>query len=384
MIRKLILPLIAAGMLGFAVWHVIAAHQTVKKVEPPIEPARNPFSKTVAGAGLIEAQTENIQVGSALPGIVTKVYVKPGQRVSAGDPLFTLDDRELQAELRIRKAELESAKAELDRLEHLPRPEEVRIKEARVRELRAALAEQKSQLDLAESSFRGRAGAVSLEEMVRRRQAYEMAKEQLAWAEADLQLLQAGAWEPDKVIARAAVEMASAKLRQTETNLERLTVRALVDGEVLQVNVRPGEYVGAPSSQALIVLGNIKQLHVRVDIDEHDVPRFVPGSAAWAVLRGDMEKRFPLRFVRVEPFVIPKKSLTGDNRERVDTRVLQVIFAFDPTPENVYVGMQVDVFIDADVPAESESPGDQGYERNGKPNAPKDGGEDQARLRSGL
>lgn len=384
MIRKLILPLIAAGMLGFAVWHVIAAHQTVKKVEPPIEPAHNPFGKTVAGAGLIEAQTENIQVGSPLPGIVTRVYVKPGQQVSAGDPLFSLDDRELQGELRIRKAELESAKAELDRLERLPRPEEVRIKEARVRELRAALAEQKSQLDFAESSFRGRAGAVSVEEMVRRRQAYEMAKEQLAWAEADLQLLQAGAWEPDKAIARAAVEMASAKLRQTETNLERLTVRALVDGEVLQVNVRPGEYVGAPSTQSLIVLGNIQQLHVRVDIDEHDVPRFVPGAAAWAVLRGDLEKRFPLRFVRVEPFVIPKKSLTGDNRERVDTRVLQVIFAFDPTPENVYVGMQVDVFIDADLPTDSESPGDQGDERNAKPKAPRDGAEDQARLRSGL
>ncbi|MCS6976339.1 MAG: HlyD family secretion protein [Gemmatales bacterium] len=384
MIRKLILPLIAAGMLGFAIWHVMAAHQTVKKVEPPIEPARNPFGKTVAGAGLIEAQTENINVGSPLPGIVTKVFVKPGQRVSAGEPLFALDDRELQAELRIRKAELDSAKAELDRLEKLPRPEEVRIKEARVRELRAALAEQKTQLELTENSFRGRAGAVSVEEMVRRRQAYEMAKEQLAWAEADLHLLQSGAWEPDKAIARAAVEMASAKLKQTETNLERLTVRALVDGEVLQVNVRPGEFVGAPSTQALIVLGNIQQLHVRVDIDEHDVPRFIPGAAAWAVLRGDTGKQYPLRFVRVEPFVIPKKSLTGDNRERVDTRVLQAIFAFDPTPSNVYVGMQVDVFIDAELPSDPASPGTQHGEgnANGKPaSTTAEGNHNHARLR---
>lgn len=384
MIRKIILPLFAAGMLAFAVWHVIAAQQTVKKVEPPIEPARNPFSRTVAGAGLIEAQTENIHVGSALPGIVTRVFVRPGQRVKAGDPLFALDDRELQAELRIRKAEWESAQADLDRLEKLPRPEEVRIKEARVRELRAMLAEQRTQLELAEASSRGRAGTVSLEELVRRRQAFEMAKEQLAWAEADLQLLQAGAWEPEKAKARAAVEMASAKLQQTQTNLDRLTVRALVDGEVLQVNVRPGEYVGAPPNQALIVLGNIQQLHVRVDIDEHDVPRFVPGASAWAVLRGDTSKRFPLRFVRVEPFVIPKKSLTGDNRERVDTRVLQVIFAFDPTPNGVYVGMQVDVFINAEAPEPLESEGTEHDLKQSSPPANLNNDKDRAQLRTGL
>ena len=62
-------------------------------------------------------------------------------------------------------------------------------------------------------------------------------------------------------------------------------IRALVDGEVLQVNVRPGEFVGAPPSQALIVLGNVTQLHVRVDIDEYDIPRFVPDAPARATLK---------------------------------------------------------------------------------------------------
>ena len=37
----------------------------------------------------------------------------------------------------------------------------------------------------------------------------------------------------------------------------------------------------------------------------------------------------PLHFVRFEPYVIPKESLTGDTTERVDTRVLQVIYSFD-------------------------------------------------------
>ena len=124
-------------------------------------------------------------------------------------------------------------------------------------------------------------------------------------------------------------------------------IRALVDGEVLQVNVRPGEFVGAPPSQALVVLGNVTQLHVRVDIDEYDIPRFIADAPARATLKGQPDESFPLRFVRIEPYVVPKKSLTGDNTERVDTRVLQVIYAIDTGGRRLFVGQQLDVFIDA-------------------------------------
>ena len=62
---------------------------------------------------------------------------------------------------------------------------------------------------------------------------------------------------------------------------------------------------------------------------------------------------YPLEFERVEPYVIPKKSLTGDNTERVDTRVLQVIYSLDVTDRPVYVGQQLDVFIDVGDAAES-------------------------------
>ena len=127
---------------------------------------------------------------------------------------------------------------------------------------------------------------------------------------------------------------------------------APVDGKVLQVNVRPGEYVGAPPSQALVVLGSVAKLHVRVDIDEHDIPRAYPlfktGVPAFASPRGDPSKKSALSFMRVEPYVIPKTSLTGDNTERVDTRVLQVIYRMDRDDPGWYVGMQVDVFLNGD------------------------------------
>ena len=64
-------------------------------------------------------------------------------------------------------------------------------------------------------------------------------------------------------------------------------------------------------------------------------------------VRGNAELKAPLRFVRFEPYVVPKRSLTGDSTERVDTRVLQVIYSVEREDAQLFVGQQLDVFIDA-------------------------------------
>jgi HlyD family secretion protein len=352
MSRKFLLPLIALGLLVFAVVHVVTAQQEKPKLPPPREPAQTSFAHSVAGAGIVEAETENIAIGSALPGVVMEVFVpveKVGQWVKAGEPLFRVDDRALKAQLRVQEANLAAAEAQHARLEAMPRPEELPPSEAKVRVAQATV---NMQQDLADRGRRLQASRAMADEDVNQRQlALEVARQQHSQARADYLLLKAGAWKPDKDIAYAAILQARSQIEQTKIELERLIVRAPVDGDVLQVNVRAGEYVGAPPNQALVVMGNVHQLHVRVDIDEHDIPRFRPGSGAQAMVRGNPQVSFPLRFVRVEPYVVPKKSLTGDNTERVDTRVLQVIYAIDKTGQPLYVGQQLDVFVDTDAPA---------------------------------
>jgi len=139
-------------------------------------------------------------------------------------------------------------------------------------------------------------------------------------------------------------------VKSTETDLERLTVRAPMDGRVLQVKAHLGEFasvaaswVGQPPS---ILLGSVTPLHVRVDVDENDAWRIPVGAAATGFLRGRDALKMPLTFVRFEPYVVPKKSLTGDSAERVDTRVLQALFSFEPGDPPIYVGQQMDVFIE--------------------------------------
>jgi multidrug efflux pump subunit AcrA (membrane-fusion protein) len=170
----------------------------------------------------------------------------------------------------------------------------------------------------------------------------------LAQARAQLALIKAGAWKPDIDIAKAQVAAAEDQLKQTETDIERLTVRALVSGQILQVNIRLGEFAQAGGlATPLMLLGNVEPLHVRVDIDENDAWRVRPDAPAVAFMRGNRALETPVQFVRIEPYVVPKKSLTGDTTERVDTRVLQVLYQFSRGDLPVYVGQQMDVFIEA-------------------------------------
>ena len=351
MFTKWALPLIAVLAFSFAVRHVVTAEARKPVPPPPVEPARSPFQGTVAATGLVEARTENISIGTATAGLVQDIYVKVGDRVKAGDPLFRIDERAKKAELESRKAALESAQAKLVKLEKQPRPEEVPPLEAKFREAEANVV---SDLDLMK---RARLlidkKAISEEEMVVRDQTYAVAVAQHAKAKADLELLKAGTWEPDLRMARAEVAVAKAALVETQTALDILLVTAPVDGDVMQVNLRLGEYVGIPfgaaTTTALVWLGDIQHLHLRVDIDEHDIGRFRDDATAYAMVRGNAALKHPIKFVRYEPFVIPKKSLTGDTSERVDTRVLQVIFRIDRSEASprLFVGQQMDVFIEA-------------------------------------
>ncbi|NCX98414.1 MAG: HlyD family efflux transporter periplasmic adaptor subunit [Planctomycetia bacterium] len=342
-VTQRILPLVAVGLLAFAGWYVWSTRPLTRNPAPPMAPANNPFADALAAAGIVEAQTENIAVGSATPGVVVELLVKVGDEVAPGKPLFRLDDRQLRGELEVKKAAVAESRSEL--VGARPRPEKIPVLAATVDGARALVVREADALKRVEETFARK--VATEQELIERREALAAAQATLARCQADLDLLEAGSWQYDRDVAKSSLARAEAEVAKIEVELDRLIVRALVAGRVLQVNVRPGEYVGTPANQPLVILGNTDKLHVRVDIDEYDIPRFHAGLPAVAVPRGNLQEKYPLDFVRVEPFVVPKKSLTGDTTERVDTRVLQVIYEFDPAGKPpLFVGQQVEVFID--------------------------------------
>jgi multidrug efflux pump subunit AcrA (membrane-fusion protein) len=341
------LPALALVALVFAVsaawkWRTVKS-STVPLAAPPTAG----FQHAVGAVGLVEASSENISISTAVSGLIVKVYVKAGDRVSAGQNLFSLDDRDLKAELISRRATLDAARERLAKLEQSPRPEEIPPAEARVREAEAALADAAVQQKLIESVSDRR--AIREEDLQRRRQATRAAEAKLDEAKAALALLKAGAWAPDLKIAKAEVTTAEAQLKRLETDIERLTMRAPAAGEILQVNVRAGEYAQVGTlAKPLIVMGDTSHLNIRVDVDENEGWKVRADAPAQAAERGNSNQKVPLEFVRFEPYVVPKKSLTGDSTERVDTRVLQVIYRFKETKVPFRVGQQMDVFISTD------------------------------------
>jgi HlyD family secretion protein len=307
-LKNKILPFLAAAGLVFAVVVALRSQKAVPPAQPIALPARAPYQSYIGGSGIVEAKSRNIAIGTPLSGIAKSLAVKVGDKVKAGTVLFRVDDRDIQAELAVRRADLRKARAG-------------------VVEAEASVADARSLLRLAEAVTDRR--AISAEELERRRNALLIAAARLASA-------------------RAQVEQAEAQLGAAQTTLDRLTVEAPVDGEILQINVRPGEFALAGSlNTPLLVMGNLDQLHVRVDIDENDAWRFRPGGRAIAYLRGNRSFSTELTLAYVEPYIVPKRSLTGDSTERVDTRVLQALYSFDRSKLPAYVGQQVDVFIEA-------------------------------------
>jgi HlyD family secretion protein len=285
-----------------------AERQMAPPGDPPVMPPQKPFVQAVAATGILEALSENVAIGVPLPGLVTEVLVKVNDVVKKDQPLFKLDDRDLRAEQLSNQAQQE-------------------ISRAQITVSQAQLAKLESQLTRLSSVSDSR--AVSREDLENRKQDVTVAQAQLAAARAQL----------------AAAEIS---LQRIDLLIERLTVRAPRDGAIIQVNVRAGEYAATSPKSPAMILGEIGKLQVRADIDEQNATRIREGQKAYGYLKGDPAVTFPLEFIRIEPYVIPKVSLTGSSTERVDTRVLQVIYSLArPTDPPLYVGQQVDVFIEA-------------------------------------
>ncbi|MGE4280259.1 MAG: efflux RND transporter periplasmic adaptor subunit [Magnetospirillum sp.] len=306
--RPFILPSLAALGLVAAIGLSLRDTAPPPAAQPVAQPAAPPFAAYVAGTGLVEAGTRNIAVATPIAGVVEKVAVIVGQQVRVGDELFHLDGRDLMAQLATKRAAVAAAQAS-------------------VAEAEANLADTRNQLRLAESL--GDRRAISQEDLGKRRFAVQ----------ADDAKLRA---------AQAQVVQARAEETEIQVSLDRLVVRSPVDGHVMQVNIRQGEY--APTGQLsspLVMVGGIDVLAVRVDIDENDAWRYRPGAKAQAFVRGNRDLNFPIIFREIEPYVAPKKSLTGDSTERVDTRVLQVVYQFvNDGKVAVYPGQIVDVYLE--------------------------------------
>ncbi|MEI6073493.1 MAG: biotin/lipoyl-binding protein [Verrucomicrobiae bacterium] len=300
-------PTVFLALIGITAGVLLVARlrQSGPAPEPLVPPPQSPYAQSIGGRGLVESTNENVRIAPAASGLVGKVAVHVGDKVQAGDFLFAMDSRDAAATVKTAEAQLA-------------------VQQARLAEAGTLVADRK---DTLERTTQLRAKNVASVDATRRDEfAMQTAQRQYQRASADL-------------------ELARAQLNDANVRLDLLSVRAPRDGSVLQVNIREGEYAAVSASEPAILLGDVSRLQLRADVDESDAPRVTPDCQAVAFLKGSREHAIPLEFVRIEPYILPKKSLSGESTERVDTRVLQIIFRFPSPSFPVYVGQQMDVFI---------------------------------------
>lgn len=307
-----VLPVIAVlGIVGSFTY--IAASQPDTSLSNPKEtPARTPEAQrrsgSIVGTGVTEPSSETVDVATHVPGVVAKVFVIPGEKVAAGQPLLEIDARDARAALN------EAA--------------------ARAATARQSIAAAQTSLRVAQNQYAlyrqvDDARAVSQQEVITRRDAVADARAQLG-------------------VAQAQARQADAQVTQARVELERHTVRAPAAMEVLQVDTRAGEYAGTQGTASILMkLGATTPLHVRLDIDENQIEKIALGQPAVISARGDARRQVKATFVRAEPLIVPKRSLTNSATERVDVRVLQLIFALPEDTGRFFVGQQVDGFVPA-------------------------------------
>jgi HlyD family secretion protein len=356
---KIVFILAGLGLAGGLVSAVVSSQK--QPAQPPaFEPASNPYADGIFANGIVESDQphgSNVNLYPEVSGTVVAVPVRAGQAVKRGEVLVQLDDRVQRATTEQLEAQARAAQVALEELKAQPRPETRLVVEAQFAAAQASAKQARDTYEKLQQAADIDPHAVSRDALDTARNAWLVADSNRVTAQRSLELTRAGAWSFDIRNQEATAQSLSKSAQSARTLLSKYTLRAPADGTVLSVGADEGSYVSPQglydtytqaANDPLVVFGaSPKSLQVRCYVDEILIPRLAGGKdlKAQMTVRGT-QRSLPIEFVRIEPYVTPKISLSDERQERVDLRVLPVIFRFAvANGAPVYPGQLVDVYI---------------------------------------
>ncbi len=332
-----------------------------KPLPPAFQPAPNPYAKGVYANGIIESYQSNganINIYPEVSGRVLKILVDQGNSVRQGTPLIVMDDSVQRGTTEQQKSQAEAALALLEELKAQPRKEVLEVTLAQLELAKANLKTSQDQLAKQKMSYELDPKSVSKDALDNATNAVNVAKANLDVAQRQLDLTKAGAWIYDIRNQENQYNALSKAFAASSALLDKYIVKAPVDGVILSINSAVGGYISPQGTYStytqgfdpILVMGRSEtHLNVRCYIDEILIPKLPQPSQmnAQMFIRGT-NISIPLEYMQVQPYVTPKIELSNQRTERVDVRVLPVIFKFKRPPDvNLYPGMLVDVYVGA-------------------------------------
>jgi HlyD family secretion protein len=329
--------------------------------QPPVfDPAPNPYAQGIYANGIVESDQpsgSNVNLYPEVAGTIVEVAVREGQPVRRGDVLLRLDDRVQRATAEQQRAQAAAAQAMLEALQAQPRPEALQVAQAQLAAAEATAQAARDSYDKQQRAFDTDPHAVSRETLDSSRNAWQVAQANRLTAQRQLELTRAGAWSFDIRNQQAQADALARAHQASAALLDRFTLRAPRDGVVMAIKAAAGSYVTPQgvydaytqgSNNPVVILGSgSDSLNVRCFVDEILIPRLPPADRikAQMFIRGTRTS-VPLEFVGIQPYVVPKISLSDQRLERVDVRVLPIVFRFRNSASlKLYPGQLVDVYV---------------------------------------
>lgn len=288
--------------------------------------------------GRIEPVSGQIKLAAPVMGVIDKALVSANDIVSAGEPLVRLNDAEARAQLASAEAQAAMRQRTRDKESTPSGAGPRRRAEDAVADSEDSVFELRGLFDKA--SIDKRAGHADAD-VDAARAALTRAQERLAQQRNELRRITADA--PLPTVTEGQFNAARAELQGARATLEKLTIRAPMNGTILQMNARAGELAAPSGTQPLVLLGDLSSLRVRAELDERDIEKIKAGQAALVRAAAFRGRDFAGKVSFVAQLVQPGRNSTVNQRSLTDIDVVEVLVDLSE-PGPLVAGMKVDVY----------------------------------------
>jgi len=267
-----------------------------------VESGNDPTAATVLSAtGYIVAH-HKIEANSKVTGRVAWIGVEKGDKVKEGQILVRLEDQEFRAQYDQARGAADSARAQLEQLQHGSRPEEIQQAEHNLSEARATAINDKATLDRTKNLVSQ--GVLSQQALDDATAKYEASQQRAHSLEQSYQLAKLGPRAEEIARAKGAMTQAEGQAAYAKEQLNATVIRAPITGTILDRSVEKGELLTgqfASAARPVFSLADLNDLQVELDIAQDDFARLTPKQKAIVTVDAFPDRKYNGQIAEVSP-----------------------------------------------------------------------------------
>ncbi len=275
-----IIVVVLLGIAALAYRFLFASTPEVEVVRATAEGGNVSGSVVLTATGYVIPH-HRIEANSKVTGRVAWIGVEKGDQVKEGQVLVRLEDQEFRAQYDQARGAADSARAQLEQLQHGSRPEEIQQAEHNLSEARATEANDKINLDRTKNLFEQ--GVVSKQALDDATAKYEASQQRAHSLEQSHALAKIGPRAEEIARAKGSLTQAEGQAAYAKSQLDATVIHAPITGTILERSVEKGELLTgqfASAARPVFALANLNDIQADLDISQDDFAKLTPHQKA--------------------------------------------------------------------------------------------------------